>query len=301
MDHIVQKAISGNASNKELTELNAWLKVSDENRKFYDEQLLLWQFTGAVKKKNTNQVDVNAAWEQFALIKDEEDQKSGFVFYRIAAVLIVMLLAGGVGMYLYKNKIELTPVMQAKAPIINPVVTDTIPVQVAENMEGPKPVVVRKKRKKKNVVVDDFQELVLPDSSSITLAKNSVLEFLDYTPEQRVVSLAGAGFFNLKPLNQDFVIETKELAIRVEGTKFDIQTETKDHAFIDLYVEEGRMVAYEIANPSNKVILTSNEGYIYDIKKHEFIEVKKVSAGVTRWKRFMSKFSKSNKKKKKKK
>lgn len=297
MENIVQKAISGNASSAEMNDLQVWLAASEENRKLYDEQLLLWQFVGSAKKKDVSS-NVDVAWEKFtALQAEEQEKKSGFMLYRIAAVLIVMLVVGSIGYYLYQNETTLDPVLQAKEPVVHPRISDTATIQVASSDPVEAPFVRQHKQKNTDLTNNEFHEVILPDSSSVTLGKNSVLDFLNYTSEKRVVNLAGAGFFNLKPLSQDFVIETKELIIRVEGTKFDIQTETEGNPFINLSVEEGRMVAYEVANPSNKVVITSRETYIYDINKHEFIEVKQVQEDTTRWKRFVNKISRTFKKK----
>ncbi|TNE55415.1 MAG: hypothetical protein EP338_03880 [Bacteroidetes bacterium] len=301
IEHIIQKAISGNASESESNALKIWLDQSEENRVYYEEQLLLWKFAGVAKKKGPS-VNVQSAWERFEEAqKEEESRKSGFAWYRIAAVLIVFLIAGGLAFYFYQDDVTPIKKFQAKTEITPPVVKKTARVepQIESSQEDSIVPVVKKRRirKKKAEQETTFQDVFLPDSSLVKLANNSVLDFLDYTQEQRVVSLSGAGFFNVKPMNQDFVIETKQLMIRVEGTKFDVQTETEDHPFIDLFVEEGRMVAYEIANPSNKVVLTSNEAYIYDIKTHEFIPVK-VPEDISRWKQFVNKiFKKKNKKK----
>lgn len=299
IENIIQKAVSGNASKAEMHQLNGWLRLSEKNRKMYDEQLLLWQFMGKAKKSVDTDVDVNAAWERFALKKEEASKETPFSWYKIAAVVFVILTAGVIGSYLFVNNFNDKPVIQAKKNPQTVSPADSAVVQVADNNETPTST-IRKKRTKQQFEDEGFTVKILPDSSQVTLAPNSVLNFLNFTPEQRVVSLAGAGFFNLKPMNQDFVIETKELIIRVEGTKFNIKTESEEYKFIELYVEEGSMEAYEIGNPSNKVVLTSSESYIYDVEKHQFFQLNKVEKTDSKWKRFVNKISKPFKKKNKK-
>jgi ferric-dicitrate binding protein FerR (iron transport regulator) len=80
--------------------------------------------------------------------------------------------------------------------------------------------------------------------------------------------------FDIKPQDKDFVLETEELKIIVQGTKFNIDAATEENKFVVITVEEGFMQVFEKENPENKISISSNQKYVYDVENHKFSEIK---------------------------
>ncbi|MCE3295589.1 MAG: anti-FecI sigma factor, FecR [Crocinitomicaceae bacterium] len=302
MDILINKAISGNASPEELVTLKQWIAASEENSKHYEQQVLIWELVGKAKK--SPEPDVESAWERFAAKKDApeiivmEAARKNMMIYRIAAVFAVILMAGTLFMLFYKPDPSAASQLSKKdgkeqlQQLKNPVLT----ADNSKHEESPA-VNIKRYQKRKDTVYTEQIELV--DSSYAKITNNSVLKFLDHTPNQpRIASLSGAGLFDIKPLDKDFILETEELKIKVQGTKFNVQTATEEHKFVEISVEEGFMEVFEKANPSNKVNISSNQKYIYDVEKHLFIEqftgeeVEKSS----KWQKLVDRIFKKNKK-----
>ncbi len=302
MDNLINKSISGNASPEELLELKAWIAASEENSKYYEQQVLIWELVGKAKKNP--QPDVDAAWERFTAKKEEQElivlpaARSNAMIYRIAAVLIVLLMSGTLFMLFYKpgpsQKTQLSK--QEQQDDFKPSQT---PVQIAEHQDPKQQPTVNIKRyqKRKDTVYSEQIDLI--DSSYAKITNNSVLKILDHTPNQpRIASLSGAGLFDIKPLDKDFILETEELKIKVQGTKFNVQTATEEYKFVEISVEEGFMEVFEKANPSNKVNISSNQKYLYDVEKHLFIlqPAAESTEKSSKWQKLMDKIFKKDKK-----
>ncbi|MGV3630467.1 MAG: FecR domain-containing protein [Bacteroidota bacterium] len=301
MDNLINKAISGNASPEELLSLKQWIAASEANSKYYEQQVLMWELIGKAKKNP--EPDVASAWERFAAKKDEEqiiaiqDIRQNTMIYRIAAVFIVLLMAGTLFMLFYKpdpsaaSQLSKKDDLEQMKPTQSPVLTAD-----HKNPEHVPAVSLKRYQKRKDTVYTEEVELI--DSSYAKITNNSVLKFLDHTPNQpRIASLSGAGLFDIKPLDKDFILETEELKIKVQGTKFNVKTATDEYQFVEISVEEGFMEVFEKANPSNKVNISSNQKYVYDVEKHLFIQqpLDEQTENPSRWKKLVDKIFRKNK------
>lgn len=301
---LIGKVISGNASEVEIRELNSWISESADHQKIYDEQLLLWQFLGKSEKKiDPAASDVDAAWARFNQKKDliaapVPVAKIKYLRFKIAAAIVVLLAVGSLATYMMYADHQINPKQNiAKVdPKINP---NPEPPQISKlEPQEPKNVKYHKSLKRKDSLV--FREVIMPDSSQAILSGNSMLKFLNFQSDQpRIASLSGAGFFNIKPADQDFILETEEITIRVQGTKFSVKTATEEKHYIEISVEDGFMEVAEKANPSNKITVTAQQSYIYDIDTHQFKQVNFDSKSDSRWKKFVNKINNTFKVKKK--
>jgi ferric-dicitrate binding protein FerR (iron transport regulator) len=298
MDNLINKVISGNASPEELVSLKHWIMASEENSKYYEQQVLIWELVGKAKK--SPEPDVMAAWERFAAKKYEQEivlpaARDNGMIYRIAAVFVILLTAGTLLLLFYKTNpsaIQLSKKDQHE--LVKPVKN---PVQIADSYEPVQEPVVNIKRyqKRKDSVYSEQIDLI--DSSYAKITNNSVLKILDHTPNQpRIASLSGAGLFDIKPLDKDFILETEELKIKVQGTKFNVKTATEEYNFVEISVEEGFMEVCEKANPSNKINISSNQKYLYDVENHMFIqqEAGEDIERPSKWKKLVDKFFKKD-------
>ncbi len=81
------------------------------------------------------------------------------------------------------------------------------------------------------------QTVELPDGTQIILAANSSLAFDDNLMEtdNRIVQLSGEAYFNVaaQPTGKQFIVEVKDLAVKVVGTAFNVNSH-RDHSIISL-------------------------------------------------------------------
>lgn len=130
-----------------------------------------------------------------------------------------------------------------------------------------------------NKVVQD----VLPDSSSVTLNKNSSIEF-KYNPREktRKVKLKGEGFFDVKhDEEKPFEIETDEALVRDIGTSFNIRS-YPDKDTIEVAVQTGVVQFYTLKDPG--MMINAGETGIYSKRGKFFAKLAKADTNVLAYK-----------------
>lgn len=292
-EELLMKVISGNATPAENNKFQLWVEASESNRKEYEQQQLIWQFVGTSKKEV--EVDVEAAWMRFAELKEQVEDRPSKIIYRIAAALIVLLMAGSIGTYLFfgNQKAGFSTIAKVIVPEkkIEAQIQDDAKT-LAQIVERPLKQIGYRRATNRINNKPAYVEYVLVDSSTVKLTNHSALKFLDYsTNNSRIASLSGAGVFDIKPSNQLFILETDDIIVHVEGTKFDISSPTSENQFVEIYVEEGSMDVFDKQNLDNKISLTSGQKYVFDIQKREFKLAQTESKSNNKWKRFWKKFS----------
>jgi ferric-dicitrate binding protein FerR (iron transport regulator) len=291
IDNIISKVVSGNGSESDKVILTKWIEECEENNNIYKQRLALWQFVGKVEK--IPEVNIVAAWDKFNMNKENftQKEKKSYLYYKIAAVFIVLLVSASIiFMFNSNSKLDNSQEFAVKTNSIqkiksndNVLLVNTSSVDKISNY----------KRFQKRKDTSLTHEIILEDSSVALISKTSVLSFLNNSESHtRIASLSGAGLFDISSFDKDFVLETEQLKIIVQGTKFNITTADEDSKFVEISVEEGFMEVSEKLNPDNKVIISSKQKFIYDIEKHTFTEVK--SKATTKWQRFIKKFQKNN-------
>lgn len=130
-----------------------------------------------------------------------------------------------------------------------------------------------------NTVVEN----TLPDSSKITLNKNSSIEF-KYDPKDktRKVKLKGEGFFDVKhEETKPFVIETDEALVRDIGTSFNIRS-YPDKDTVEVIVTSGVVQFYTLKDPG--LMLNAGETGIYSKRNKTFTKIEKSDTNVLAYK-----------------
>jgi transmembrane sensor len=292
IEELINKVISGNATPLETKQLNDLLAVSEENQKLFDEQQLVWNVVGASKKQT--EVDVDLAWSKFLNSKEQISEKPTRILYKIAAILIVLLTAGSIGSYIFLNNQNKSFTFIAKE--ITPK-TKEINSNKNTRLNNQTEVTSSKsyfsKIKQNERENDAFLEYVLLDSSTVKLENKSALTFLEYSPNHsRVASLVGAGVFNIKSSSQLFILETDDIVIHVEGTKFNVSSATTENPYVEIYVEEGAMDVYDKQNMDNSVSLSAGQKYTFNTITRTFKAIDSLTKEKSKWRRFWNKFNK---------
>ena len=138
----------------------------------------------------------------------------------------------------------------------------------------------------------EMKQIILPDSSLITLNANSSIEFNEHWKKDkpREVWLNGEGYFNVRHLNKDrhrilenerFLVHTKDLNIEVLGTSFDIR---QRRGKTEVVLETGSIAV--TFNDGKQQPINMKPGDIFTYHPTEHLLIKdSVSAGdYTAWK-----------------
>jgi transmembrane sensor len=117
-------------------------------------------------------------------------------------------------------------------------------------------------------------EKTLPDSSTVTLNKQSSIEF-KYDPREktRKVKLKGEGFFDVKHEDEKpFVIETDETLVRDIGTSFNIKSYSGKDT-IEVVVTSGVVQFYTLKDPG--MMINAGETGLYSKRAKVFAKITK--------------------------
>jgi transmembrane sensor len=111
-----------------------------------------------------------------------------------------------------------------------------------------------------------IHENLMPDSSKITLNKNTSLQYSNkFGIKNRTLKLNGEAYFSVKKNTQlPFIVDCDGLFVEVTGTSFSINNYTRNK-IIKVYVTSGQVKVYnnegnrEILNPGEMVAYNRNE------------------------------------------
>lgn len=190
MENIIQRYLSGTATEQEKQQLLHWLEQQQANRDHFKKSYDLWLYSHALL---TDDADLEAALRRFnsrtaPSIQPQRRSLSTFSRYllRIAASLLLLFSAGYVG-YSLRGKPETTVAIHK--------------LLTGENGKG---------------------EYILPDGSTVWLNANSRLEYPEQFAEgNRRVRLEGEALFEVtRDRNRPFFVEAGGVAVEVLGTRF---------------------------------------------------------------------------------
>jgi ferric-dicitrate binding protein FerR (iron transport regulator) len=276
MKDLIIKVISGNANKEETQKVEIWKSISEKNKQQFEQEKLLWDFIGITNETDL-ECDVDNAWSKFEQTKDNPISvaKSNLI-YKIAAVLIIIISIGSIGTFTFFSDTNKTVAKIIKKKNTSNKINETKVIELAEVDVTPQETKQQfiSKKKINNINNETIVEYVLLDSSTVTLADNSALNFLDNNHKKsRVATLVGAGVFDIKSSNQLFVLETDYLIVHVDGTKFNISDPEEHYRFVELSVQEGNMEVFDKTNFGNSITLTAGSKYLFDIDKKSFIKL----------------------------
>ena len=194
---LLVKYLVNETTNEETLEVENWIGASDENKKQFEQFLLIWE--QSVQLIVPTPANTDDAWQRM----QQRIQTSGkgdtaaplkiksTNWLRMAAAVVLIACAGWLG-YVLVAKNSAVQVVAVTVATTNKVVTDT-----------------------------------LPDGSVITVNKNSRLSYPSrFKGDTREVTLKGEAFFNVTPNKEKpFIIHVNDVTVRVVGTSFNIKSE----------------------------------------------------------------------------
>lgn len=193
IQHIIIAYLSGKATEEERHELEEWVKLSSENKHYFQETRNIWQVMNPAF--NPSEIDVSrAAKKLFANIATtQKNIVNTLLIYwqRVAAILVLPLLIVSAYLFLEKDKES----------------NDTIEYQEVKSPNG------------------TFSEVNLPDGTSVWLNGGSSLRYpLVFKQGERKVFLSGEGYFEVHSDKENpFIVTTDQIILKATGTAFNIE------------------------------------------------------------------------------
>jgi transmembrane sensor len=192
---LLVKYLTNDLPLQEAREVEDWIQASEENKRHFDQVMLIWEQSLNTFPKKT--IEADDAWMRMKQRMSRDREMSGFrrfanvhFIWRAAAIFILCFCAGISG-YLMLQSDRNTTVTTLQLASAGKVLTDT-----------------------------------LPDQSVITINKNSFLSYpSEFKGATREVTLNGEAFFKIKAdKKHPFIVHANDVTVRVVGTSFNIKT-----------------------------------------------------------------------------
>jgi transmembrane sensor len=210
---LIVKFLNKEASDEEIDSLLLWLKEDEQNRHYFDEVNETFQASTVLRQFNPEKI--GNAWNRVAgKIEAEKEikithttiSKRYYNFLRIAASVSIVFVAS---LVLWKYFYGPATIGSEKVVVHNPQSRNT--------------------------------HIELPDGTQVWLNTNSTLEYAsDFGKNVREVVLKGEAFFDVrKKQQQNFIVKTDQVSIRVKGTRFNVRAYEGEDSNTTL--EEGKV------------------------------------------------------------
>lgn len=230
---LIARYLSGEADADQIAELNAWISSEEENKQLFTSMRESWALNEALNVENNT--DLDEEWSAFSSrtgISDEAvsrklQPQSSRRFMRVAAILLILIVPSITYFLFFMNPGE--DVLLAKDHII---------------------------------------ESTLPDGTQITLNTGSSLHYPSkFKGKERKVSLEGEAYFDVAHNKKKaFVINAKEMQIRVLGTSFYVNTRADDKTMEVVLMSGSVQINYKdkemLLEPGDKAVVLTSFGEI---------------------------------------
>ena len=237
---LITRYLSGESSVSEEKELKRWLAEDPDHTKHLDQYRSIWEKLGRIE--SVARIDLDAEWHVLESRMEESDKvitlqpvrKRSASFYvgRIAVAAMLAVILTFTGIY-------------------------------TVNRFGYKTL----------ATMDQPEELLLPDGSTATLNYFSSLKYpRRFSGEMRKIELEGEGFFEVESdPEHPFVINTRDVDIKVLGTSFNVNAYS-ENAAVEVTVKTGEVAVTRHGEVPRTIILKPGNKGVYK-KSDETLEI----------------------------
>jgi transmembrane sensor len=232
IDEIIAKEIEGSASHEELTALNSWVNLSEDNGSYYRQ---MHEVNNFFDGKSLGKVDTDSAWSKVsARILDNESDQVPSLQAKSWSMLKYLGYAAAVAVLIFAT---------------------TIIWQKPDNHQ---------------IYAADDTEInhSLADGSSVVMKKNSALRLLESS--KREYMFVGQAKFKVTHSDKvPFVLHIDDIRVKDLGTVFDVEA-LPGNDTVQVKVSEGSVQFYTIDNVG--MTLKAGEEAIYIKSKNKFLK-----------------------------
>jgi len=237
---LITRHLSGESSVSEEKEFKRWLAENPKNIKLLDQYTTVWEKLGRVE--SVAGIDLDAEWnvlesrmaesEKVVSLHAGRKRSASFYITRIAVAAMLAVVLTFTGIY----------------------TVNRFGYRTMATMNQP-------------------EELVLPDGSEVTLNHFSSLKYpRKFSGEIRSVKLEGEGFFEVESdPDNPFVINTRDVDIRVLGTSFNVNAYS-ENAAVEVIVKTGEVAVTRHGEVPRTIILKPGNKGVYK-KTEETLEI----------------------------
>jgi len=240
--NLIFKQLTNEADENDMLLLNQWLENKDNKAIFYDYKKT-WDIANKLDEPDILNIEIDDEWDKiqskigFSKTVQFPEKKKTNNFLKIAVSIAAVLILV-FGLIFILNPKEET--IFAETQIIE-------------------------------------KELV--DGTKITINKGSEISYVNnFNKKSRNIKLSGEAYFEVehKP-EKPFIIETENFFVEVIGTKFYVNSKSKE-----VVVKEGVVMVYSEKNKSDSVVLSANHKLILD--KNKFLKSDNQNQNFLSWK-----------------
>jgi transmembrane sensor len=248
IDELIGKVLAGEATGEEVSRLESWAQLSEDNRHYVEQLKLIFEKAGTNAVKI--EFDADTAWLK---VKQQLQKKENVnLEYSKPVLWPVLRIAAGIAVILFAG-------WMTYDWLNTPTQTFAMTSDVA--------------------TVQD----TLPDGSTAYLNRNSKLQY-EYNPREKIrkVKLKGESFFEVKHEEEKpFVIEAEQVLVRDIGTSFNIKAYAQDDT-VEVSVKSGEVQIYTIENSG--LNLKAGQTGIYSKRNKAFHLIEKIDSNVLAYK-----------------
>lgn len=249
IDELIANYLTGGLDENNLSELKAWIAASAENETYFIQQREVW--FSAVSREAASIYNKNKAFDTFrerihSSKKEQKPFRQGFrlsAMWRYAAVVAVIIAVGCLSYW--RGEVN---------------VKDTFADISVEAPLGSK------------------TKLYLPDGTLVWLNAGSRMTYSQgFGVDNRKVELEGEGYFEVMRNEKiPFYVKTKDLQLRVLGTKFNFRDYPEDHEVV-VSLLEGKVELNNMLKSEKEAFLAPDERAILN-KSNGLMTVESVAA-----------------------
>jgi len=237
IDELIAKYLSGEAEGSEVKELQDWMGMSADNKRYFENEKVI--FDTSSRLKGWEEYDADMAWVR---LKDHlNNNRTGkiisfrpnFVWYSIAASILLVATLG----YLFYGRNKAVPVEPWSTNSLAEVKQDT-----------------------------------LPNGSPVFLNRGTEISYsFDKKDNLHQVSVQGEAYFDVDRTKEEgFQIEIGDLIIEDIGTSFNVNAYPKSE-LVTVIVEKGEVKLYTPTDPGIHVF--AGETGIYNKSTGTFAKI----------------------------
>jgi len=183
-ENLIVRYLNGNCTREEQEELKIWIEDSTDKKNEFLSIKDIWDSLNSPKERTAEQLAI------FYKNQYQKSKKSRIVWIRSFSAIAAILIVG----------------------LIFSILVPSNTVKPSENLQV------------FSVPLGSRSKVILADGSEVSLNSGSELKYsAGFSSENRVVSLTGEAFFNVKTDKEHpFTVKTSDFDIKVTGTKFNV-------------------------------------------------------------------------------